>query len=196
VKGLLTRTFPSGRLHLNVSGGTYSLRPGPPPQTPNTICGLETCPLPPVIVPDLPCSLTPAPDGSGGSLASSARCISGESVTTSSRSGAVITPPSHGAYWMLGLGLDHVFALASTLVVADLVVERFIGLYDLPSATAEIGLRRQLLSRFVVDIGVSRRFAGTVQSTSATAGLSYGFAPRLPRLPWIGDGGRDDGSAR
>src|SRR5262245_22243716 len=77
VKGLLSRTFPSGRLHLNFSGGTYSLRPGAPAQTPNTICGLETCPLPPVIVPDLPCSLTPAPDGSG----SLARCIASDNVT-------------------------------------------------------------------------------------------------------------------
>jgi hypothetical protein len=86
--------------------------------------------------------------------------------------------PTTGAHWMAALGVDHTWPLISTLVVADVVVDRFDGLYPLDDWTAELGLRRQLAPQLVFDLGVSRRFAGTTQSTSLTVGLSYSMSMR------------------
>jgi hypothetical protein len=82
-------------------------------------------------------------------------------------------PPTTGAHWMAALGIDHTWPLISTLVVADIVVDRFDGLYVHDDWTAELGLRRQVAPQLVFDLGLSRRFAGTTQSTSVTVGLSY-----------------------
>ena len=83
---------------------------------------------------------------------------------------------------MAGIGVDHAFALSSTLLLADFVVERFVDLYDKPDFTAEVVIRQQLTPQFVLDVGVGRRFGGSVGSTSATLGLSY-------ELP-VGRGGK------
>jgi hypothetical protein len=74
---------------------------------------------------------------------------------------------------MAGIGVDHAFALSSTLLVADFVVERFVDLYDEPDFTAEVGVRQQLTPQIVLDLGVGRRFGGAIRSTSVTLGVSY-----------------------
>jgi hypothetical protein len=79
---------------------------------------------------------------------------------------------------MAALGIDHAWPLISTLAVADIVIDRFDGLYPLDDWTAELGLRRQVAPQLVFDFGVSRRFAGTTQSTSLTVGLSYSMSMR------------------
>jgi hypothetical protein len=80
---------------------------------------------------------------------------------------------------MAAAGIDRALPLHSILFTADIVAERFIGLYDLVDWTAEVGVRRQLGTQMVFDIGVGRHFAGVVQSTSVTVGLSYGLPLRL-----------------
>jgi hypothetical protein len=87
-----------------------------------------------------------------------------------------------GPRFMGGIGIDHAIALTSTLLLADFVVERFVDLYDTHDYTAEVGIRQQLTPQFVLDVGVGRRFGGSVGSTSATLGLSY-------ELP-VGRGGK------
>ena len=81
---------------------------------------------------------------------------------------------------MSGLAVDRAFPLASTLVMADVVAERFIGLYDATDWTAELGLRHQWTPTLVVDLGVARHFAGPVKSNAVTAGITFG-APRQMR---------------
>jgi hypothetical protein len=93
---------------------------------------------------------------------------------------APTTPASTGAHWTAALGIDHTFPLISTLVIADMVVDRFEGLYPLDDWTAEIGLRRQFAPQLVVDLGVGRHFAGTTQGTSVTVGMSYSTPMRMP----------------
>jgi hypothetical protein len=91
---------------------------------------------------------------------------------------SAITPRSHGSRWLAAIGVDHAFALHSVLVVADVVAERFQGLYSKSDWTAEVGLRQQLTPTIVLDVGVSRRFSSAIPSTAATLGASYSLATR------------------
>jgi hypothetical protein len=168
VKGLMTKTFPFMRLQVNVAGGTWSIRPTPTSSTVSgggTLCG-NAPGVPPCLIPDVPCDLVP----SSSSAAPSFACMPSTLTTTVVAPG---NPPTTGAHWMAALGIDHTWPLISTLVVADIVVDRFDGLYVHDDWTAELGLRRQVAPQLVFDLGLSRRFAGTTQSTSVTVGLSY-----------------------
>jgi hypothetical protein len=165
VKGLLTKTLPFGRVEVNAGGGTWSIRlpPPGPVATPNQ-CGDPG--QPPCLPPDVPCSVAPA-NASGLSFA----CA--PSTIASFSSAAPTTQRGSGAHWTAALGFDHTFPLVSTLIVADVVVDRFDGLYPLNDWTAEVGMRKQLTPKVVADLGVSRRFAGTTQATWVTLGTSY-----------------------
>ena len=74
---------------------------------------------------------------------------------------------------MAGLGVDHAFGLWSTLVVADVVVERYVHLYRDAEVVAELGVRHQLTPQIVVDVGIGRRFTGPARANSMVIGLSY-----------------------
>ena len=165
IKGLLTKTLPFARIEVNAGGGTWSIRlpPPGPVATPNQ-CGDPG--QPPCLPPDVPCSVGPANAG-GLSLT----CAPSTVTTLSSASAP--TQRGSGPHWMAALGFDHTFPLVSTLIIADVVVDRFEGLYALNDWTAEIGMRKQLTPQVVADVGFSRRFAGTTQATWATLGLSY-----------------------
>ena len=172
VKGLMTKTFPFMRVQVNVAGGTWSIRPTPvsPISGGGTVCG-NAPGVPPCLIPDVPCNLVPTTGATGPSYA----CMASTFTTLSAPGVATATT---GAHWMVALGIDHTWPLISTLVVADVVVDRFDGLYTLDDWTAEAGLRRQVAPQLVFDMGVSRRFAGTTQSTSVTVGLSYSMSVR------------------
>jgi hypothetical protein len=86
---------------------------------------------------------------------------------------ATETPRTTGAHWSAGLGIDRTLPMISTLFTADLVIDRFAGLYTRDDWTAEIGVRRQLTPELIADVGVGRRFAGVTQSTSVVLGVSY-----------------------
>jgi len=165
IKGLLTKTLPFGRIEVNVGGGTWSIRlpPPGPVATPNQ-CGDPG--QPPCLPPDVPCSVSP--ENAGGL---SLTCA--PSAVTTFSSTATGTQRGTGPHWTAALGFDHTFPLVSTLIVADMVVDRFDGLYPLNDWTAEIGMRKQLTPQVIADVGFSRRFAGTTQATWATLGLSY-----------------------
>lgn len=172
VKGLMTKTFPFMRVQVNVAGGTWSIRPTPiaPIAGGGTLCG-NAPGVPPCLIPDVPCNLIPTDIATAPSFA----CMPSTFTTASA---AAATLPTTGAHWMAALGVDHTWPLISTLVVADIVVDRFDGLYPLDDWTAELGLRRQVAPQLVFDLGLSRRFAGTTQATSVTAGLSYSLPVR------------------
>jgi hypothetical protein len=176
-----TKTLKQLRVHLNAGFGTWSLRPPPPVAA--------TCPrvvvpgtvVPPgcgggILVPDTPCDRV----GDGVQLAcigvASALGMTSQARTAKGRVAAADSA-SVGYRWVSGLGVDRAFPLASTLVSADVVAERFIGLYDTIDWSVELGLRHQLTPTFVVDVGIGRHFAGAAMSNAITAGITYG-APR------------------
>lgn len=168
LKALLTRTLHFARVHLNVGGGTWSARVPTSNATTGTLCG-NAPGVPPCMIPDVPCDIVPSafaaqPD------APSFSCAAGATTAFAAVTG---TPPTTGAHWTAGLGLDHTWPMISTLVTADLVVDRFAGLYPLDDWTAEVGVRHQLTPELIADAGVARRFAGTTQSTSLVFGVSY-----------------------
>ena len=176
-----TKTLKPLRVHLNAGFGTWSRRPPPP--------GAPSCPsvvepgtvVPPGCgggipsVPDTPC------DRIGGARFAClvrAPVVERASRARSAQTNAAITDTSSVGYrWVSGLGVDRAFALASTLVSADVVAERFIGLYDSIDWSAELGVRRQLTPTVVFDFGIARHFAGVAMSNAVTAGITYG-APR------------------
>jgi len=163
IKALLSKTLRFGRIELNAGGGTWNVRPAPV-VTGGTVCG-DAPGVPPCLITDVPCDVTPAGiDARGPSFS----CAPPASAT----SGAGAARLS-GAHWTAALGIDHTLPLVSTLFVADVIVDRFAGLYSLDDWTAEIGLRRQIAPQLVADLGIGRRFAGMTQSTSVTAGVSF-----------------------
>ena len=97
-------------------------------------------------------------------------------MATLAESTTTVTPRVTGSRWLAGLGVDHTFALRSTLVTADVFAERFVGLYPKIDWTAEAGIRHQFNPVIVLDAGIGWRFAGTVRSTSVTVGATYEFA--------------------
>ena len=85
---------------------------------------------------------------------------------------------------MVGAGVDRPLALQSVLLSANVLVERFEGLYRQSDMYAESGLRWQASPRTVVDVGVSWRFAGAIRSLSLSLGTSIEVAlPLLVRRP-------------
>ena len=172
VKGLLTKTFRYARMQLNVAGGTWSVRGSPVAVPQGYTCG-NAPGVPPCLIPDVPCNVIPV----GFAVTSSVACAPGAALPNGSSSSASAGSRTTGPHWTAALGVDHTFPLRSTLVVADVVVDRFAGLYRRDDWTAELGVRHQLALQLVLDAGVSRRFAGTTQSTSLTVGLSYS-------MPW------------
>jgi hypothetical protein len=169
VKALMTKTLPIGRLELNVGGGSWSIRVPPPGPVfvPNQ-CGDPGQPV--CIPPDVACSVAPGVATVGASLACAASA--GSAIVNGQR--------STGAHWTASLGVDHAFPLLSTLVAATLSVDRFDGLYPLDNWTAELGVRRQVTPRIVIDLGVGRGFVGSTQATSMNFGMTYATPLRWP----------------
>jgi hypothetical protein len=161
VKGLLTRSFPLGRVHFNASYGTYAIRiPAPPP-------GQGTL-IPPVV--DGPCMISPPTDG----LRPRLFCMS--AINTSV---AALRPGTNtGVHWLAGIGADHALPLRSILFVADVFTERYEGIGRPTDWTAELGARAQISPRLVADVGLGRHFRGLNPSWSATFGTTINLALR------------------
>lgn len=182
---LVTRSGSFGRVHLNVSGGTYSIRvPGADQCLGSEPAGYGCGGF----IPDPPCSIVPAAARPG--LARAAVCA-GSAVA--SRQAAAVTPPprTHGVRWLTGIGVDHAFPLRSWLVAADIVAERLEGFQSEADVTAETGVRWQLTPRLVFDAGVARRITGATPASSVTFGLTFGAIVRpRPPVPVAGAGAR------
>jgi hypothetical protein len=168
-----TKTFHLARIHANVGYGTWSVRASPsniipcprillPGEAPPPGCGKGQ-----PSVPDTPCDRAPT-GAQFACIASNAPSIGQLSSPTE-----VSTPSTVGSRWMAGVGVDHAFALSSTLISADAVAERLLGLYDAIDWSAELGLRHQWTPQVVLDVGVGRHFSGVVRSNSIVLGLTY-----------------------
>ena len=180
----ITKTFPGMRVHLNAAAGTWSTRkPKPRPvicptnPPPGTVLPPGCNPAPP---PDVPCDRVPTAGLSFACLPANDAALRANAPST--QGARADTAKLSGPRFMGGIGIDHAIALTSTLLLADFVVERFVDLYDKHDYTAEVGIRQQLTPQFVLDVGVGRRFGGSLGSTSLTLGVSY-------ELP-VGRGGK------
>jgi hypothetical protein len=174
IRALGTRSGTFGRLHFNASYGSYNVGVVQPASIcvygPNfNIPCSSTGPVFPFI-PDGPCVLAPQP-------APAMRCNGGMAPPTGGQAGDTV--PMRGTHWLAGVGFDHAFALHSTLVMADLYAERYLGLYTLTDWTAEIGARRQFTPTVGVDAGIGRHFRGTSPSWIVTLGATYSAPLRL-----------------
>jgi hypothetical protein len=180
MKALLTRTTAAGRLHLNAGIGTWAIRA---PEQDGEGCDTACVGSRPPFIIDVPCNLIPRTSGRAASISAS-RCMAAlpDSLPAGSSASAVAPVRLSGGRWFGGVAFDHAFPVRSTLLVADLFAERFIGLFPKIDWTAEAGLRHQVTPRLVVDAGVGRRFAGTTQSTTFVVGATYEFATP----PWSG----------
>jgi hypothetical protein len=169
LKAIATKTLSIMRVHVNAGGGTWSIRTVPV----DTGCVRRRFPLPgqdpgcgAPVIPDIPCSV--------GQVAASLACMA--NVATALAPAATDAPSSHGGRWFAVVGADHAFGLSSTLLAADLVAERFVGLYAVTDWTAELGVRHQWSPQIVVDAGISRHFGGVLQSSGITIGGAYAFS--------------------
>jgi hypothetical protein len=169
--GVVTKTLSFARVHVNAGIGSYSVRANAADTTcvrhrfavPGTDPG---CGAP--VIPDVPCDASPA------RVTADVPGIRGACAPPVAQMAAAASPPAmSGTHWSGAVGLDHAFALGSVLAAADIVAERFIGLYVPTDWTAEVGLRRQWSPTLVLDAGLARHFAGVLQSTALIVGGSY-----------------------
>lgn len=154
VKGLLTRSFPLLRLHLNASYGSFPVR---------EITGGGGVLLPPVI--DGPCNFEIPETG----MPMRAFCGAGEMEQLSNLATVIVTKYR----WVAGAGIDKTFALKSLLLAADVFVEKYEKVGRPSDWTAEGGARKQLTHYMVVDAAIGRRFTGISPSWFATAGTTF-----------------------
>ena len=178
IKGIVTRSFAVGRLHLN---GTYStFKSNAAALTPPLTCDPATDPecVSPPNIPDDPC-FSHAPTRHPTATPETSR---GASLACGSRSAtiaqaAVISLPN-AKYWLVGIAGDRALALRSLLLSADLFAERSGGSDRPIDWTAELGLRHQLTPKLTGDLGVGHRFAGSARSWFVGFGTTYSFAIR------------------
>ena len=151
VKGLLTKSFVPGRLHLNASYGTFAVR--------QAATGVLA---PPVI--DGPCDFVVPETG----MSMKAFC----GVPNFSQSAATAAgPPIVTKWrWLAGAGIDKSFALSSVLIAADVVAEKYQGIGRPTDWSGEAGIRKQFTQLLVLDLAAGRRFTGISPAWFATAG--------------------------
>lgn len=161
MKGLLTKSFVPGRIHLNASFGTFAVQ--------NAAGGVLA---PPVI--DGPCDFMIPETG----LSIKAFC--GTPNYSQSAAAAGDGPSIVTKYrWTTAAGIDKSFALSSVLVAADIVGEKYEGIGRAMEWTGELGVRKQFTQLLVLDLGAGRRFTGISKAWFATAGstITLPFRP-------------------
>ena len=159
-RGIMTRSFGFGRVHLNAE---YSTTNKSSPCQP--VAGATSC--------------TAVNDGHlcsigehGGALRPTlSACMAAQS---SAPAPAPLTPPR--GRWGAGVAADHALPLRSLLLVAGVFAQRDARQGAPNDWTAETGLRWQLGPSSVFDVGVGRHFTGADRSFSLTTGLAFELA--------------------
>jgi hypothetical protein len=178
VKGLGTKTFRHLRLHANAGVGTWSVRSAAstgascPPSLPPGAVPPPGCGTGQPTVTDTPCDRT-ASEGLLFACMTRSDRLDAPMERAATTVGDTIDGRLGGPRFVVGLGADHAFGLASTLITADVVVERYVHLYADADLAAEIGMRHQWSPQIVLDFGVGRHFSGPTRSNTVTLGLSY-----------------------
>jgi hypothetical protein len=185
-KLLLTKTFSHWRVSMNGGIGTWSIRPASPRATPTSClpgpsssapapgCSNPPPPIPPVVG----CARAPSNQANFACIGS-APILIGDASRTRSMADTSASAVLNGQRYTAAFGIDHAFPLSSTLLIADVVYERYMDLYTVADVVGELGLRHQLTPQLVADVGVSRSFAGQVRSTGVTLGMSFNLPLQL-----------------
>lgn len=188
-KLLLTKTFSHWRVNLNGGIGTWSVPPAsprapasctpiPPDSLPPTGCASPPPPIPPVVG----CTRAPSNQARLACLASAPSALGGASRSAAMADTTALAVLS-GQRYTAAFGIDHAFPLSSTLLIADVVYERYVDLYTEADVIGELGFRHQLTPQLVADVGVSRSFAGQVRSSGITLGMSFNLPLQLRGAP-------------
>lgn len=153
-KGIVTRSFAPGRVHLNASYGTFAVR--------KAVSGGILAP--PVI--DGPCDFMVPETGLSIKALCMAPNYSQQAAAAAADDPTIVTK----GRWLAGAGIDKSFPLSSFLIAADVVVEKYEGIGRAAEWTAEGGVRKQFTQFVVLDLAAGRRFTGISQAWFATAG--------------------------
>ena len=164
-RGIMTRTLPLVRLHVNAEYSTTLKSPSC-----DSLPNGAGCPF----VDNGNVCFSRAPI--------SASCAAGEA----SRSAALPPPPpgSVRGRWVGGVAIDRAFPLHSFLLAADVFAERDASRLARTEWTAETGARFQLGTQTSGDVGLGRHFTGDDRSWFITIGLAYelGLRPLMRGL--------------
>ena len=171
VKALLTRSSRAGRLHLNGSYGTYTVR---------VPVGFEKI-IPPIhgacnvigAGGDLPLRLLCAPAPLTVAAPGASASTSASTSASASGSVALATPliATHDR-WIAGAAIDHTFPLHAIMLVADVFAQKYRSIGRAADWTAEAGLRAQLTRSIVLDAAVGRLFTGESRASFLTVGTT------------------------
>ena len=156
VRALVTRTFGRTRVHTNVGYGTYRVLVPLP--------GATSAPP----VPDAPCSVS-------GNTRANMFCAASVSAPTA----AIFSVEQGGSRLLVGAAADYALALRSLLIAADVFAEHYDDQSRPVDWTAEVGVRKQLTPRALVEISTGRRFTGVSQGWFVAAGLAASASARL-----------------
>lgn len=155
-RGIMTRSFGFGRVHLNAE---YSTTNKSTPCVP--AAGATTCTA---VNDGHLCARGP---GDGLARPAMSACMTSAAPSDS----AAFTAPR--GRWGAGLAADHALPLRSLLLVGAVFVQRDARNGAPDDWTAETGVRWQLGPRSVFDLGVGRHFTGADRSFSLTTGLAF-----------------------
>jgi hypothetical protein len=181
VKGIATRSFTGGRLHVNAEYST-AFKTSTCTSTPDVTCAQ---PPPDQFTDTGNCFKISSADFSCAAMPTSKRAalpnqtavpkrtaVPSLSVAGGSTAAAAAGATPRGR-WAGGVAVDHAFPLRSLLIAAGAFVEHEARAGALMEVTAETGARLQLAPRTVLDGGVGRHFTGSDQSWFIMAGLSF-----------------------
>jgi hypothetical protein len=180
-RAIATKSLFDGlRLHVNVGFSSYHVAPPPPPPVTCT----KNCPPPPPPTPDYPCGIVdtrPTQISEADVDANVARIAASSAATTATTTAAASNGQTNGNVLLLGAAVDKSFPLMSLLVVGDFVVEQYSnGLPRPADFTSDVGFRKQISPRFVLDAGIGRLFKGLRPAWLFTVGTTYTFS--IPAL--------------
>lgn len=157
VRGMMTRSFPVGRIHFNGAYGNFNVR---------TPVGFEKI-LPPI---HGACSVAPT------ELAMTVRFACVPSSTLSAAApGATLTHDR----WLFGMAVDKSLPLRSTLLMADVFGQKYRSIGRPIDWTGEIGIRTQISRTIVFDAALGRLFTGESRATFLTFGTTISRALTL-----------------
>lgn len=153
-RGLMTRTFSAGRVHLNAEYSTSTQTTSCTTAPNSTVCdSFDDGHI---------CFRATPVNASCRAALPATRVAAAETGTTSQK-----------GRWAGGIAVDRAFPLRSMLVVASLFADREAASDAPTELTAEAGVRWQLGPSSVLDAGIGRHFTGTDRSWFITSGLAF-----------------------
>jgi hypothetical protein len=170
-RAVATRTFGSVRLHLNVEVSSYNVA------APTSNGCTSSCPTNPPPIPDSPCA--PGPEDPFAAGASSGPGSESTVPRAAAAAGSSSPAQTGGRLALIGMAADRTFPLLSLLLVGDVYMVGYSGAPARASDwAADVGFRRQMTPRLVLDAGLGRRFLGLRPEWLVTVGTTYTFAIR------------------